>query len=71
MGAEPWDDKGLVQEVADDIRARIQDELVDMVGHAPLGVAGMSGRRVLITGPVDLLGRPARAGARAAIRTSR
>ena len=33
MGAEPWDDKGLVQEVADDIRARIQDELVDMVGE--------------------------------------
>ena len=33
MGAEPWEDKGLVQEVADDIRARIQDELVDMVGR--------------------------------------
>jgi hypothetical protein len=31
MGAEPWDDKGLVQEVADEIRARIQDELVDML----------------------------------------
>jgi 1-acyl-sn-glycerol-3-phosphate acyltransferase len=33
MGAEPWDDKGLVQDVAGDIRARIQDELVDMVGR--------------------------------------
>ena len=33
MGAEPWEDKGLVQEVAGDIRARIQDELVDMVGR--------------------------------------
>jgi 1-acyl-sn-glycerol-3-phosphate acyltransferase len=32
MGAEPWDDKGLVQTVADDVRARIQDELVDMLG---------------------------------------
>ena len=31
------------------IRARIQDELVDMLGQATLGVAGMS-RRVLITG---------------------
>src|SRR5918999_1786006 len=29
----PWDDKGLVQEVAGDIRARIQDELIDMVGR--------------------------------------
>ena len=33
MGAEPWEDKGLVQEVAGDIRARIQDELIDMVGR--------------------------------------
>ena len=31
MGAEPWEDKGLVQDVADEIRARIQDELVDML----------------------------------------
>jgi 1-acyl-sn-glycerol-3-phosphate acyltransferase len=31
MGAEPWEDQGLVQEVADEIRGRIQDELVDMV----------------------------------------
>jgi len=30
---EPWDDKGLVQDLADDIRLRIQDELVDMVGR--------------------------------------
>jgi hypothetical protein len=33
MGEEPWEDKGLVQEVAGDIRARIQDELIDMVGR--------------------------------------
>jgi 1-acyl-sn-glycerol-3-phosphate acyltransferase len=33
MGSEPWQDKGLVQDVAGDIRARIQDELVDMVGR--------------------------------------
>jgi 1-acyl-sn-glycerol-3-phosphate acyltransferase len=32
-GERPWDDKGLVQTVADDIRARIQDELVDLVSH--------------------------------------
>ena len=31
--AEPWEDKGLVGDVADDIRLRIQDELVDMVGQ--------------------------------------
>jgi hypothetical protein len=30
-GLDP-EDKGLVQEVADDIRERIQDELVDMLG---------------------------------------
>ncbi len=33
MGHEPWEDKGLVGDVADDIRLRIQDELVDMVGR--------------------------------------
>jgi 1-acyl-sn-glycerol-3-phosphate acyltransferase len=33
MGSEPWEDKGLVQEVAGDIRARIQEELIDMVGR--------------------------------------
>jgi 1-acyl-sn-glycerol-3-phosphate acyltransferase len=31
MGAEPWNDKGLVQSVADEIRATIQEELVDML----------------------------------------
>ena len=31
MGAAPWEDKGLVQEVADEIRARIQEELLEMV----------------------------------------
>jgi 1-acyl-sn-glycerol-3-phosphate acyltransferase len=33
LGAEPWEDKGLVQDIAGDIRSRIQDELVDMVGR--------------------------------------
>ena len=31
MGDEPWEDSGLVQEVAHDIRARIQEELFDML----------------------------------------
>ena len=31
LGAEPWEDKALVQDVADEIRARIQDELADML----------------------------------------
>ncbi len=30
-GAEPWQDKGLVQTVAAEVRARIQEELLDMV----------------------------------------
>ena len=32
MGDEPWEDKGLVQTVAHDIRATIQDELIEMLG---------------------------------------
>lgn len=32
-GERPWDDKGLVQTVAEEVRARIQDELVDLVAH--------------------------------------
>jgi 1-acyl-sn-glycerol-3-phosphate acyltransferase len=32
-GERPWDDKGLVQTVAEDVRARIQDALVDLVAH--------------------------------------
>ena len=44
-------DQGLVQDVADDIRARIQDELIDMLAHAPLGLdRDERRRRVLITG---------------------
>ena len=31
-GEEPWDDKALVQTIAHDIRATIQEELYDMVG---------------------------------------
>ena len=33
FGDEPWEDKALVQTVAHEIRATIQDELVDMVGE--------------------------------------
>ena len=33
MGEEPWEDKGLVQTVAHDIRATIQEELFDMLGE--------------------------------------
>jgi len=32
-GPEPWNDRGLIQNVADDVRARIQDELYDMLAH--------------------------------------
>ncbi|HEY8582281.1 MAG TPA: lysophospholipid acyltransferase family protein [Capillimicrobium sp.] len=33
MGDAPWEDQGLVQEVAQEIRARIQEELLDMLGQ--------------------------------------
>ena len=33
MGDEPWEDKALVQTVAHDIRATIQEELFDMLGR--------------------------------------
>ena len=32
MGERPWEDQGLVQTVAHDIRATIQEELFEMVG---------------------------------------
>ena len=32
-GPEPWNDRGLIQNVADDVRARIQDELYDMLAQ--------------------------------------
>jgi hypothetical protein len=32
MGENAWEDKSLVQTVAHDIRATIQDELFDMLG---------------------------------------
>jgi 1-acyl-sn-glycerol-3-phosphate acyltransferase len=31
LGEEPWEDRALVQEVAEEVRARIQEELYDMV----------------------------------------
>jgi 1-acyl-sn-glycerol-3-phosphate acyltransferase len=33
LGDEPWQDKGLVQTIADEVRASIQDELFDMLGR--------------------------------------
>jgi 1-acyl-sn-glycerol-3-phosphate acyltransferase len=33
MGEEPWEDKGLVQTVAHDVRATIQEEVTDMLGR--------------------------------------
>ena len=30
-GEAPWDDKGLVQTVAEEVRARIQEELYDLL----------------------------------------
>jgi 1-acyl-sn-glycerol-3-phosphate acyltransferase len=32
LGDEPWEDRALVQEIAEEVRARIQEELIDMVG---------------------------------------
>jgi 1-acyl-sn-glycerol-3-phosphate acyltransferase len=32
-GERPWDDKGLVQTVAEDVRGRIQEELIDLVAQ--------------------------------------
>jgi 1-acyl-sn-glycerol-3-phosphate acyltransferase len=32
LGEEPWEDRALVQEIAEEVRARIQEELIDMVG---------------------------------------
>jgi 1-acyl-sn-glycerol-3-phosphate acyltransferase len=31
FGADPWDDRALVQEIAEEVRARIQEELYDML----------------------------------------
>jgi 1-acyl-sn-glycerol-3-phosphate acyltransferase len=33
LGAEAWEDQGLVQEVAEEVRARIQDAVIDMLAH--------------------------------------
>jgi 1-acyl-sn-glycerol-3-phosphate acyltransferase len=33
LGDEPWEDRGLVQTISQEIRARIQEELFDMVGR--------------------------------------
>ena len=65
------DDRGLVQTVADEIRSRIQEELIDMVVPPPLGVVRMTAKRILVTGVSHLLGRAPRAGARGDARASR
>ncbi len=50
-GDEPWEDTGLVQTVAEEVRARIQEELYEMLADARLGLARVTmSRRVLITG---------------------
>jgi hypothetical protein len=33
LGDEPWEDKGLVQTLAEEVRGRIQEELIDMVAR--------------------------------------
>ncbi len=33
FGERPWEDRGLVQTVADEVRARIQEELFEMLGE--------------------------------------
>ena len=33
MGDEPWEDKGLVQTVAHEVRTRIQENLIDMLAE--------------------------------------
>jgi 1-acyl-sn-glycerol-3-phosphate acyltransferase len=33
LGPEPWEDAGLVQTIAEEIRARIQEELIDMLAE--------------------------------------
>jgi 1-acyl-sn-glycerol-3-phosphate acyltransferase len=33
LGDAPWDDRALVQDIANDVRSRIQEELYDMVGN--------------------------------------
>ena len=41
-GEEPWNDKGLVQTVAEEVRARIQEELYDDARRPQVGLARMS-----------------------------
>ena len=43
-GDEPWNDTGLVQTVAEDVRARIQEELYEMLAERTLGLARMKPR---------------------------
>jgi len=33
LGAKPWEDEGLVQTIAEEVRARIQEELIDMLAE--------------------------------------
>ena len=65
VGREPWKDRALVQTVAEEIRARIQEELYEMLAQRRSRLVRMTLRAGPRHRPVDLLGRPARAGARA------
>ena len=52
LGSEPWEDAGLVQTIAEEIRAHIQEELIDMLAERRSVWLGMKAHqmRVLITG---------------------
>ncbi len=67
LGDEPWEDQALVQTVAQDVRARIQEELYEMLGRARRR-SGSDERRprgaILITGLSTYWGGRARPGAR-------
>ena len=69
-GEEPWQDRGLVQTVADEIRAPHPGGADRHARPPPLGLVRMT-LRILVTGVSSLLGRAARAGARGATRASR
>ena len=49
-GPEPCNDRGLVQRVSDEIRARIQEELYDMLAKRQSVWYWLMARRVLVTG---------------------
>ena len=68
-GEEPWNDKGLVQTVAEEVRGAHPGGALRDAGRAPVRVARV--KRAPDHRALHLLGRPARPGARARRRTSR